>query len=38
MRYKSVIVTRLGGPQVLQVIENDLRPPSGGEVRIKLAY
>lgn len=36
MRYKSVIVTKRGGPEVLQVIENDLRPPSAGEVRIKI--
>jgi NADPH:quinone reductase-like Zn-dependent oxidoreductase len=35
MRYKSVIVTRRGGPEVLQVVENDLRPPSAGGVRIK---
>jgi NADPH:quinone reductase-like Zn-dependent oxidoreductase len=36
MKYKSVIVTRHGGPEVLQVIENDLRPPSAGEARIKV--
>lgn len=36
MRYKSVIVTRRGGPEVLQVIENDLRPPSAGEARIQI--
>ncbi len=36
MRYKSVIVTKRGGPEVLQVIENDLRPPSAGEARIKI--
>jgi NADPH:quinone reductase-like Zn-dependent oxidoreductase len=35
MKYKSIIATRIGGPEVLQVIENDLRPPSAGEVRIK---
>ena len=34
MRYKSVIATRMGGPNVLQVVENDLRPPSAGEMRI----
>lgn len=34
--YKSVIATRTGGPEVLQVIENDLHPPSAGEVRIKI--
>ena len=36
MRYRSVSVTERGGPEVLQVIENDLRPPSAGEVRIKI--
>jgi NADPH:quinone reductase-like Zn-dependent oxidoreductase len=36
VRYKSVIVTKRGGPKVLQVIDNDLRPPSAGEARIKI--
>ena len=36
MKYKSVIITKLGGPEVLQVIENELRPPSAGEVCIKV--
>lgn len=36
MKYKSVIVTKRGGPEVLQVIENDLRPPSAREARIKI--
>jgi NADPH:quinone reductase-like Zn-dependent oxidoreductase len=36
MKYKSVIVTKRGGPEVLQVMESDLRPPSAGEVRIKI--
>ena len=36
MRYKSVIVTKRGGPKVLQVIENDLRAPSAGETRVKI--
>jgi len=36
MKYKSVIATRTGGPEVLQVIENDLRLPSAGEARIKI--
>ncbi len=35
MKYKSVIVTKRGGPEALQVVENDLRPPSAGEVRVK---
>lgn len=36
MKYKSVIATNRGGPEVLQVIENDLRSPSAGEARIKI--
>lgn len=36
MKYKSVIVTQIGGPEVLQVIENDLRAPSAGEARIRI--
>jgi NADPH:quinone reductase-like Zn-dependent oxidoreductase len=36
MKYKSVIVTERGGPEVLQVVEHDLRPPSKGEARIKV--
>jgi len=36
MKYKSVIVARRGGPEALQVIENDLRMPSAGEARIKI--
>jgi NADPH:quinone reductase-like Zn-dependent oxidoreductase len=36
MKYKSVAATRMGGPEVLQVVENELRPPNPGEVRIKV--
>ncbi|HIH95553.1 TPA: zinc-binding dehydrogenase [Methanosarcina acetivorans] len=36
MKYKSVIVTRRGGTEVLKIIENDLHAPSSGEVRIKI--
>jgi len=36
MKYKSVVVTTKGGPEVLQVVENDLRPPSAGEARIRV--
>jgi len=36
MKYKSVIAAQPGGSEVLKVIENDLRPPSAGEVRIKV--
>lgn len=36
MKYKSVQVASYGGPEVLQVVENDLRLPAKGEVRIKV--
>ena len=36
MKYKSVQVSCYGGPEVLQVVENDLRPPAAGEIRIKV--
>jgi NADPH:quinone reductase-like Zn-dependent oxidoreductase len=36
MKYKSIIVTRRGSPEVLKIIENDLRTPSAGEARIKI--
>ncbi len=36
MKYKSVIVTRRGGPEVLQVVENELREPAPHEARIKV--
>jgi len=36
MQYKSVIVTRKGAPEVLEIVENDLREPLAGEARIKI--
>jgi len=36
MKYKSVVVTRRGGPETLQIVENDLRPPDPGEARIRI--
>lgn len=36
MKYKSIIVTKRGGPEVMQVVEQDLHPPATGEVRIKV--
>jgi NADPH:quinone reductase len=36
MKYKSVVVTRRGGPEVLQIMENELRPPTAKEARIKV--
>jgi len=36
MSYKSVVATQRGGPEVLQIVENELREPTTGEVRIKV--
>jgi NADPH:quinone reductase-like Zn-dependent oxidoreductase len=36
MKYKSVMVTKRGSPETLQVVENDLRAPSAGEVRVRV--
>jgi NADPH:quinone reductase-like Zn-dependent oxidoreductase len=36
MKYKSIVVTKRGGPEVLEIMENDLRPPSDGEARIRI--
>jgi len=36
MKYKSLRVNRHGGPEVLEVVEHELRPPAKGEVRIKV--
>jgi NADPH:quinone reductase-like Zn-dependent oxidoreductase len=36
MRYRSLIVRKHGGPEVLEVAENELRPPRKGEVRIRV--
>jgi NADPH:quinone reductase len=36
MKYKSVVVTRRGGLDAMQIVENDLRAPSAGEARIKI--
>ncbi|HEY9650040.1 MAG TPA: alcohol dehydrogenase catalytic domain-containing protein, partial [Coleofasciculaceae cyanobacterium] len=36
MKYKRVIITHHGGPEVLQVIEDELPEPQAGEVRVKI--
>lgn len=36
MKFKNVIITKRGGPEVLQVVENELIPPKKAEVRIKV--
>jgi NADPH2:quinone reductase len=35
MRYQRVVVTRHGGPEVLRVVEEELREPRPGEVRVR---
>jgi NADPH2:quinone reductase len=35
MKYKRVVVTRRGGPEVLRVVEDALREPGPGEVRVR---
>ncbi|MBZ5590666.1 MAG: medium chain dehydrogenase/reductase family protein [Acidobacteriia bacterium] len=36
MPYRRIVVSRFGGPEVLQVIEDELRDPRPGEVRVKV--
>ena len=36
MKYHRVVVTRYGGPDVLQVVEEDRPEPQAGEVRVKV--
>ena len=36
MKYKRVIITRHSGPEVLQVVEDELPEPRAGQVRVKI--
>lgn len=36
MNYKSIVVTKRGGPEVLEIQENELLPPAVNEARIKI--
>ena len=36
MRYKRVVINRLGGPEVLEVREEELPEPGMGEVRVRI--
>jgi NADPH:quinone reductase-like Zn-dependent oxidoreductase len=36
MKYKNIVVTRRGGLDAIQIVENDLRPPNNGEARIRV--
>jgi NADPH:quinone reductase-like Zn-dependent oxidoreductase len=34
MTFKRVVITRRGGPEVLRIVEETVREPAPGEVRI----
>jgi NADPH:quinone reductase-like Zn-dependent oxidoreductase len=36
MQYKSVMVTKRGGPEVLQIVQKELRAPGPGEARVRI--
>ncbi len=36
MKYKRFVVTRRGGPEMMQIVEDELRPPAAGEVRLRV--
>jgi len=36
MNYKCVMATNIGGPEVLQVVEKELRAPAAGEARLRI--
>ncbi len=36
MKYKRVVISRKGPPEVLQVVEEELAEPGAGEVRVKI--
>jgi len=36
MKYRRVVITRHGGPEVLQVVDEDVPEPQAGQVRVKI--
>lgn len=36
MKYRRVIISRYGGPEVLKVVEDEIPEPQNGEVRVKI--
>ncbi len=36
MKYRKLLVSRFGGPEALQVVEEELRPPAKGQVRLRV--
>lgn len=36
MKYKRLVVTQRGGPEMLHIIEDELRPPAANEARVRV--
>ena len=36
MKYKNIVVPGIGGTEIMQIVENDLRLPALGEARVKI--
>ncbi len=36
MKYRTICVPERGGPEVMQIVENELRLPMNGEIRVKV--
>ena len=36
MKYKRVVVNHTGGPEVLEIVEDDVPAPGTGEARVKI--
>ncbi len=36
MKYKRVVITRHGGPEVLEIVEDELPEPQSGQVRVRI--
>jgi NADPH:quinone reductase-like Zn-dependent oxidoreductase len=36
MKYKNILVTQYGGPEVMQIVEHELRLPASREVRLRV--
>lgn len=38
VNYKSVLITKIGGPEVLKLVETPLRMPENNETRVRILY